>query len=216
MFQTSLTAKDLLFMLQGAGVTLELTAGAMLLGTLGGIPAGLLRALAPRASLPLAWLLDVFRSVPLLIQFVLFNAFNNIAEVGASPFGVACIVLGFYTAAYCSEIVNSGVQSVPQSLYRAGRSLGLSAPQCLFYVVAPMAIRVSFPGWVSLTLGVMKDTALVLWIGVIELLRASQTIVVRIQEPLLVLCIAGAIYYLMSLAFARAGAWVEHKWKDHD
>ena len=63
MFETSLTSNDLLFMLQGAWVTLKLTAGAMLIGTLAGVLFGLLRA-----ALPLAWVLDVFRSVPLLIS----------------------------------------------------------------------------------------------------------------------------------------------------
>lgn len=216
MLNTGFTFNDFLYMLGGAGVTLELTGWAMLLGTVGGIAAGLIRAALPRASLPLAWVLDVFRSVPLLIQFVLCNAFASIAGLGATAFGVASVVLGIYTMAYCCEIVRSGVQAVPVSLYRAARSLGMSAPQCMLYVVGPIAVRVAFPGWVNLALSVMKDTALVLWIGVVELLRVSQTIVTRLQEPLLVLCITGAIYYVMSLAFARAGAWVENKWKDHD
>lgn len=214
MFATSFTTSDLFFMLQGAGLTLELTAWAIGAGTAGGALVGLLRYQLPRASLPLSWLLDVFRSVPLLIQFVLCNAFKSIVGLGWSAFGVACVVLGLYTAAYCSEIVLSGLRAVPQSLFRAGRSLGLSGPQCLLHVAFPIAVRVAFPGWVNLLLGVMKDTSLVLWIGVVELLRASQTIVTRIQEPLLVLCIAGAIYYVMSLAVAQAGNWIEKRWKN--
>lgn len=201
-------------MLRGAGVTLQLTAVAMLLGTAGGVFVGLLRMLLPRATLPLAWLLDVFRSVPLLIQFVLFNSFKSIAGMEATAFEVACLVLGIYAASYCSGVVLSGLQSVPVSLYRAGRSLGMSASQCLLYVVAPLAVRVAFPGWINLLLGLMKDTSLVLWIGIVELLRASQTVVTRIQEPLLVLCIAGAVYYVMSLAVAQAGHWIEKRWQE--
>ena len=90
MFDTSLTSNDLLFMLQGAWVTLKLTAGAMLIGTLAGVLFGLLRAALPRATLPLAWVLDVFRSVPLLIQFVLFNALKSIAGMDMSAFTVGC------------------------------------------------------------------------------------------------------------------------------
>jgi len=48
------------------------------------------------------------------------------------------------------------------------------------------------------------------------LLRASQTIVTRIQEPLLVLCIAGAIYYVMSLVVARLGTRLEARWQEND
>lgn len=216
MFFTSLTASDLLFMLQGAWVTLQLTVAAMLIGTLAGVLFGLLRATLPRASQPLAWVLDLFRSVPLLIQFVLFNSLKSIAGLDISAFAVGCLVLGIYAAAFCSEIVRSGVQAVPANLRRAARSLGMSYWQDLRYLVLPLATRVSFPGWLNLVLSVMKDTALVMWIGIFELLRTSQTVVTRIQEPLLVLCIAGLIYYLMSLVVARLGARLEKRWQEND
>ncbi|MBD8472891.1 amino acid ABC transporter permease [Pseudomonas sp. CFBP 8770] len=216
MFSTSLTATDLLYMLDGAWVTLQLTFWAILLGSFGGLLCGLLRALAPRASLPLAWVLDVFRSVPLLIQFVLLNSLKSIVGLNISAFSVGCIVLGVYAAAYFTEIVRSGVLAVSPSVRRASRSLGLSYWQDLRYIVLPMATRVAFPGWLNLVLGVMKDTALVMWIGIVELLRASQTIVTRIQEPLLVLCIAGLIYYVMSLVVARLGARLERRWQEND
>ncbi len=216
MFTTSFSWNDLLFMLDGAWVTLQLTFWSIILGTLAGLLFGLLRALLPRASLPLAWVLDVFRSVPLLIQFVLFNSFKSIVGLNISAFSVGCIVLGAYTAAYFTEIVRSGVLSVPFTLRRASRSLGLSYLQDLRWIVLPIATRVAFPGWLNLVLSVMKDTALVMWIGIVELLRASQTIVTRIQEPLLVLCIAGLIYYVMSLVVARLGARLERRWQEND
>ncbi|MFL9813663.1 amino acid ABC transporter permease [Stutzerimonas sp. VN223-3] len=213
MFSTSLTSTDLLFLLKGAGVTLMLTFWAMVLGTVAGIVFGVIRALFPRASLPLAWFLDIFRSVPLLIQFVLFNALKSIVGLDWSAFTVGCVVLGVYAAAFFTEVVRGGVLAVPGSLRLASRSLGLTYWQDLRYIVLPVATRVAFPGWVNLVLSVMKDTALVMWIGIIELLRASQTIVTRIQEPLLVLCIAGLIYYVMSLVVARLGARLEKRWQ---
>jgi len=215
-FSTSFTGGDLLFMLRGAWVTLALTFWAMLLGTFCGAVFGMLRAALPRSTAPLGWVLDAFRSVPLLIQFVLFNSMKSIAGLDWSAFTVGCMVLGAYCAAYCTEIVRGGVLSVPATVIRAGRSLGMGYFQTQRHIVLPMAARVSFPGWVNLTLSVMKDTALVLWIGIIELLRASQTIVTRIQEPIFVLCVAGLIYYAMSWSVARAGNLVERKWRDHD
>ena len=88
--------------------------------------------------------------------------------------------------------------------------------QDLRYIVYPIALRVSLPSWVGLTLGVMKDTALVLWTGIVELLRASQVIVTRIQEPLLVLMLCGLIYFLMSYPISRLGAYLESRWRDDD
>ena len=216
MLTTSFSWNDLQFLLNGAWVTLQLTFWAIILGTLAGLLFGLLRALLPRASLPLAWVLDIFRSVPLLIQFVLFNSLKSIVGLNISAFSVGCIVLGVYAAAYFTEIVRGGVLAVPFTVRRASRSLGLSFLQDLRWIVLPMATRVAFPGWLNLVLGVMKDTALVMWIGIVELLRASQTIVTRIQEPLLVLCIAGLIYYVMSLVVARLGARLERRWQEND
>ncbi|MBT2771517.1 amino acid ABC transporter permease [Halomonas sp. ISL-60] len=215
-FSTSFTWNDLLFLLQGAWITLLLTFWSMLLGTFMGVSCGLLRALLPRATIPLGWFLDIFRSVPLLIQFVLFNSLKSIVGLDWSAFTVGCVVLGVYVAAFCTEIVRSGVLSVPQNLRLASRSLGMTYWQDLRYVVMPLATRVAFPGWLNLSLSAMKDTALVMWIGIIELLRASQAIVTRIQEPLLVLCIAGLIYYLISLVVSRLGAQVEKRWQQND
>lgn len=217
MFTATFSWTDLGFLLQGAGVTLLLTFWAVLGGTLLGLLFGLVRASAPGwPSAAVGTVLDIFRSVPLLIQIILAYAFAPIAGLDLSPFVVACVVLGVYTAAYCTEIVRASVLAVPQPTRRAARSLGLTWWDDLVAIVFPMALRVGLPSWINLTLGTMKDSALVLWIGIIELLRSSQIIVTRTQQPLLVLAIAGAIYFLISFPVARAGEWLERRWQTDD
>lgn len=217
MIETDFARTDLWFMLRGAGMTLTLTFWAVLGGTAMGLVFGVLRAAAPWwINAPIGAVLDVFRSIPLLIQFVLANSFKSIAGLDISAFTVACVVLAVYTSAYCTEIVRAGVLAVPSTTRRAARSLGMSWSQDLRYIVFPIALRVSLPSWVGLALGVMKDTALVLWIGIVELLRASQVIVTRIQEPLLVLMLCGLIYFIMSYPISRLGAYLESRWRDHD
>jgi polar amino acid transport system permease protein len=217
MIETDFARTDLWFMLRGAGMTLTLTFWAVLGGTAMGLVFGVLRAVAPWwVNAALGAVLDVFRSIPLLIQFILANSFKSIVGLDLSAFMVACIVLSLYTAAYCTEIVRAGVLAVPSTTRRAARSLGMSWSQDLRYIVYPIALRVSLPSWVGLTLGVMKDTALVLWIGIVELLRASQVIVTRIQEPLLVLMLCGLFYFLMSYPISRLGAYLESRWRDDD
>jgi polar amino acid transport system permease protein len=217
MIETDFARTDLWFMLRGAGMTLTLTFWAVLGGTAMGLVFGVLRAAAPWwINAPLGAVLDVFRSIPLLIQFILANSFKSIIGLDVSAFVVACVVLSLYTAAYCTEIVRAGVLAVPSTTRRAARSLGMTWSQDLRYIVYPIALRVSLPTWVGLTLGVMKDTALVLWIGIVELLRASQVIVTRIQEPLLVLMLCGLIYFLMSYPISRLGAYLESRWRDDD
>jgi polar amino acid transport system permease protein len=217
MIETDFSTTDLLFMLQGAGVTLALTFWAVLGGTLLGLVLGLLRAVSPWwINAALGAVLDVFRSIPLLIQFILANSFKSIIGLDISAFAVACVMLALYTSAYCTEIVRAGVLAVPATTRRAARSLGLTYWQDLRHIVFPNALRVSLPTWTGLTLGVLKDTSLVLWIGIVELLRASQVIVTRIQEPLLVLSICGLIYFLMSFPISRLGAYLETRWREYD
>ena len=217
MIETDFARTDLWFMLRGAGMTLALTFWAVLGGTVMGFVFGVLRAVAPAwINVALGIVLDVFRSIPLLIQFILANSFKSIVGIDMSAFTVACVVLALYTSAYCAEIVRAGVLAVPTTTRRAARSLGLTWWQDMRLIVYPIALRVSLPSWVGLTLGVMKDTSLVLWIGIVELLRASQVVVTRIQEPLLVLMLCGLIYFLMSYPISRFGAYLETRWRDDD
>ncbi|MBS9476986.1 amino acid ABC transporter permease [Ancylobacter radicis] len=217
MFETSFSLNDLMFMLKGAGITLALTFWAVLGGTLLGVVFGVIRAISPWwVNLPIGIVLDIFRSIPLLIQLVLANSFKTIIGVRWDSFTIGCIVLALYCCSYCTEIVRSGFLAVPATTRRAARSLGMSWTQDLTAIVFPIALRVGLPSWIGLTLGVMKDTAMVWWIGVVELLRSSQVIVTRIQEPLFVLSIAGLIYFLMSFPIARLGARLEKRWREND
>jgi hydroxyproline transport system permease protein len=215
MFNATVSSHDVLFMLKGAGVTLLLTFWAVLGGTVLGVGFGLLRASWPGwPSVALGMFLDIFRSIPLLIQIILANAFAPIIGLDIDAFVIACVVLAIYGAAYCTEIVRASVLAVPQATRRAARSLGMTWWDDLVAIVFPIALRVGLPGWIGLALGLMKDSALVLWIGIIELLRSAQIVITRTQEPLFVLSIAGAIYFLISFPIARVGAWLEGRWQE--
>lgn len=217
MFDTALTLNDLLFLAKGAGVTLAITFFAVIGGSALGLTFGVIRShISPWMALPLTFILDIFRSVPLLIQLILANAFQAIAGLQLSPFVTSCVVLALYTSAYCTEIVRGAIDAVPTVTRRAARSLGLTWGQDMTQVVFPMALRVALPSWIGLTLSVLKDSALVLWLGIIELLRSSQILVTRLQEPMTILLITGAIYFALSFPIARLGGRLEKRWQEND
>ncbi|HHW32634.1 amino acid ABC transporter membrane protein 2, PAAT family [Paracoccus solventivorans] len=217
MFDTALSANDLIFLAKGAGMTIFVTLIAVFFGTVLGIVFGIFRyQVGPVIAAPLTFVLDVFRSIPLLIQLVLANAFlGMVLRLGLSGLTVACIVLTLYTSAYCAEIVRGAIESVPQPVRRAARSLGLSWRQDMTNIVLPLAIRVGLPSWIGLSLGVMKDSALVYVVQVTELLKSTQILITRLQEPLLLLMICGAFYFLISFPVARLGGYLEKRWT-HD
>ena len=216
MFDTALTANDLVFLAKGAGMTLIVTGISVLFGTLLGILFGVFRyQVGPWWAAPRTFGLDVFRSIPLLIQLVLANAFvTTVLGIRVSGFTIACGVLSLYTSAYCAEIVRGGIESVPQTLRRAARSLGMTWGQDMRSIVLPLATRVALPSWIGLALGVMKDSALVFIVQVVELLKSTQILITRLQEPLFLLMICGLFYFVISFPVARLGGYLERRWSN--
>ena len=151
MFDTALTVNDLIFLAKGAGMTIFVTVIAVFFGTILGIIFGVIRyQIGPIWAAPITFVLDIFRSIPLLIQLVLAYAFlGTVLRLGLSGLTVACIVLTLYTAAYCAEIVRGGIEAVPPTLRRAARSLGMTWGQDMRYVVMPLATRVALPSWIG-------------------------------------------------------------------
>lgn len=216
MFDTALTANDLIFLAKGAGMTILVTIISVAIGTVLGILFGVIRVqLGAALAAPLTFVLDIFRSIPLLIQLVLANAFAGmVLKLQMSGFTVACMVLSLYTAAYCAEIVRGGIDAVPATTRRAARSLGMSWGQDMRYIVMPLATRVALPSWIGLALGVMKDSALVYVVQVTELLKSTQILITRLQEPMFLLLLCGAFYFIISLPLARFGGYLEKRWSN--
>ncbi|MDO5604382.1 MAG: amino acid ABC transporter permease [Paracoccus sp. (in: a-proteobacteria)] len=216
MFDTAVKLSDLMLMAKGAGMTLLVTAISVTCGTVLGIIFGVARyQLGPYWSAPLMFVLDIFRSIPLLIQLTLGYAFITIVlGIRMSGFPVACLVLTLYTSAYCAEIVRGAIEAVPLTLRRASRSLGMTWGQDMRQIVLPLATRVALPSWIGLALGVMKDSALVYVVQVHELLKTTQSIITRLQEPLFLLILCGAFYFLISFPVARFGGWLEKRWSN--
>ena len=159
--------------------------------------------------------IDVIRSVPLIIQFVLFNSFMAILGYPMNPFISGLITLSIYISGYVSEVVKAGIESTPRVTRLAARGLGMTYFQDFYNIVLPIGVRTVFPAWTGLMLGLMKDTSLIAVLGATppELLRASQIIINRIQEPLLILLGAGAFYFVMCYALTVFAKRYERGWQ---
>lgn len=206
---------DFWFLARAAWRTLLIAAAAISIGTALGCALGwALSAAGAAGRAALGGLLDVFRSVPLLIQLVLFHNFLPIVGYPADPFFSGTAVLAMYAAAYVAVVARGGIEAVPTATRRAARSLGMNGWQELRYVVFPVGLRSALPSWIGVALGVLKDSALVSALGYVELLRASQILTTRTQEPLLILLIVGAFYFALSYPISRLGARAEARWRE--
>ena len=212
-FFSSFALNDVLFMAEAAWRTLLISVISISIGTLLGTIFGwMLYEGRYLAILLVAPILDVFRSVPLIIQLVLFYNFAPIIGFDLDAFESGLVILTLYTAALVANVVRGGIASVGIPMRRASRSLGMTYWQDLFYVVFPIGVRAIFPSWVGVALGVLKDSALVSVLGYVELLRASQILMTRTQEPLLIIAVAGAFYFALSYPISRFSAKFERKW----
>jgi len=194
------TLNDLFFMAQGAVITFVLTITSGIIGSIVGFFVGWVRTSNSKIFYYLLGLyIDIIRSIPLILQFVLFNSFMAIAGYPMSPFFSGILTLSVYISGYVAEVVKAGIDSVPKVTRNSSRGLGMTYLQDFIFIVLPIGFRNVFPSWTGLMLGLMKDTSLIAVMGATppELLRASQIIINRIHEPIFILLGAGCFYYIM-------------------
>mgnify|MGYP005944298849 FL=1 len=200
------------FLLNGAAYTIKLT----LITTAGGLTLGTLLALARLSAKPLLreparLYVNFMRSVPLvLILFwffllmpevlrVLF-AFDHPVMIGADWTAIITFVL--FEAAYFSEIMRAGIQSVKKGQIFAAYGLGLSYPQTMRYVVLPQAIRNMLPVLLTQTIILFQDTSLVYVISGNDFMGAVTKIAQRDGELILMYSFAALAYLTVSLSLS--------------
>lgn len=213
-FFSGFTLNDLWFMGEAALRSLWISTLAIIIGTIAGVFLGWTLSVSKTiGAFTIAPILDVFRSVPLIIQLVLFFNFVPLIGIRIDPFTAGLVILSIYTASYVAYVARGGIESVNITMRRAARSLGMTYWQDLRYVVWPIGLRAVFPAWVGVALGVMKDSALVSVLGYVELLKASQILMTRTQEIILILSIAGAFYFALSYPISHYASRLEERWK---
>ncbi|MGH1543022.1 MAG: amino acid ABC transporter permease [Arenicella sp.] len=212
---SELAPKDILFLGEAALRTLEISGVAIAVGSFFGVAFGWMMSAGNKVvSFIVNAILDVFRSVPLIIQLILFDSFISIAGYPVSAFVSGTIVLSVYTAALVANVARGGIDSVPIGLRKASRSLGMSYWQDMSYIVWPVGLRAVFPSWIGVALSVVKDSALVSVIGYVELLKASQILITRTQDTFLILGIAGLFYFALSYPISKASEYIEKRWQE--
>jgi polar amino acid transport system permease protein len=174
-------------------VKLSLLGGVLSLGW--GLILAVLRQLPGRALAPVRWLtigyIDIFRGVPLLLVLLLVSGFLSSAaspvggeilprEIGVpdwlgqpSPFWYGIIALTLTYGAYMAEVYRAGIEAVPSGQMEAARSLGMSHGESMRFVIVPQAVRTVIPPLLNDFIALMKDTSLVSFLGLTEVVGAG-------------------------------------------
>ena len=179
---------------------------------------------------PLRWVVrlgnayvELFRNIPLLVQMflwyfvlpellpkVLGDAMKQMAPPWAS-YWPAVLCLGFYTSARVAEQVRAGIQSLPRGQHMAGTALGLTLAQTYRYVLLPQAFRIILPPLTSEFMNIIKNSAVALTIGLMELTARARSMQEFSFQVFEAFTAATLLYVMITLIVVFGMRWLERR-----
>jgi glutamine transport system permease protein len=200
-------------LLRALRITFEISIVAEILSLAFGLLIAILRVQKAR---PLQWLaigfIDFFRAVPLLVLLIwLYYGVTIITGLSFSAFQAGVLGIGLLYGANIAEIFRAGLEAVPTGQREAALTLGLSRRQALQSVVLPQAVRISIPPLGNMWIGVMKDSTLVSILGIQEIMRTAQNVVLTNFRPFEIYTTVAVIYLVLVFIFSRLIAVLERR-----
>ncbi len=209
-------------LLAGLGWTLATALSAWLIALVLGAIVGTIRTMPSRFWVRLGnGYVELFRNIPLLVQMFLWyfvmpevvpRALGTwLKQQPNAPFITAVICLGFFTSARVAEQLRAGIGSLPRGQGMAGTALGLTLAQTYRHVILPQAFRIIIPPLTSEFLNIIKNSAVALTIGVLELTaraRSMQEFSFHVFEAF---SAATLIYIVVNVIVVNLMRFIEHR-----
>lgn len=200
----------------GLAVTLEVTGAALVLAFALGALIAVLKVLPCR---PLRLVLDfytsIFRGIPLIVLlFIAYFATPQLTGYKISMFAASGLTLGLNGSATVSETLRGGIEGVDRGQYDASRALGLPYVTMMTRIIIPQALRSVAPALVNEVITVLKSSSLVATIGLMDMMRAAQSVqalTYRAFEPFI---IVAAIYYVIVMCLTVVAACLERRLRE--
>jgi len=186
-------------LLVGAVMTIEFAVLSLILGTVFGIIAGLMRIsknpVLSRIAFLYVW---IIRGTPLLVQ--LYLLYFGLPQIGLKlePWTAGVLGMGFNTGAYISEVVRSGILAIDKGQMEAGLSLGMTPWLVMRRIIAPQAARISIPPMVNQFIITLKNSSLVSLLTITELMRTGEQIIQTHFRSFEVYTVVAVIYLAMN------------------
>ena len=205
-----------LLLLDGIGVTIKISLLAVLIG----IAIGLVIAFCALSKKKVLNLIgkvytDVIRGTPSVTQLMIIY-FVVFATVDLEKWVIAAIAFGINSGAYVSEIIRAGILSIDKGQTEAGRSLGLNALQTMVSIIIPQAVKNIFPALCNEFIVLVKETAIVGYIGLVDIQKAGDLIKSATFEAFMPLIATAIIYFVLIKTLTLALARVEKALRKSD
>lgn len=190
----------------GLGNTLIISLGAIILGVIIGIIVALIKYSNKKfgkfsiANKICDFYLTVFRGTPVYVQLLIMWI---IVLVNTEVIWTAIITFGINSGAYVAEIIRAGLESVDDGQLEAGSSLGLNKLQVLWYIVLPQGFRCALPPLCNEFIALIKETAIVGTIGVVDMTKVAAQIVARTYEPFIPYIFTALMYLVIVIILTQ-------------
>ena len=189
------------YIADGLKVTLIVTFCAVLIGVVLGFLLAIVRSTYDKTgkmkllNLICQIYITVIRGTPVVVQLLIIY-FVIFASVDVSKTIVAILAFGMNSSAYVAEIFRSGIMSVDKGQTEAGRSLGLNSAQTMRLIIIPQAFKNVLPALINEMIVLLKETAIIGYIGTIDITKAATLVQSRTYDALVPL-LSAAIFYLI-------------------
>ena len=204
-FDFSFLATSWRDILDGVWLTIRMSVLSIALGFAAGAVFAVTRVYGrPWASKAVAWYVDLIRNTPLVIQafWLFFGLAAMHVRVPALTAAVFALVVN--VAAYTTEIIRAGIESIPKGQLEAAECLGLPRWRVIWHVILPQAVEKMYPSLISQFVLMMLATSVVSQISAAELLHAGSIIQSRTFRDFEVYTVIAVLYLCLSLLM-RAG-----------
>ncbi len=211
--------------LMGFGLTVNLLFVSSFLGFILAVVLLLMRISGKKYfTIPSMIYIYIFRGTPILVQlFIIYHGLPQFEVVRESifwpilrdPYGCGVLALTLNSAAYVSEILRGGVLGVDKGVLEAGSALGLSKTHRFIYITTPIAVRLSIPALSNDFISMMKSTALVSTITLLDMMGYARIVYSETYAPYEVFISLMLIYLIMTWIFQRAFGLFEKRMSRH-
>lgn len=200
------------FFAQGVGLTLQISAWALLFSIPIGVLLGLMRISKKKILyIPATCYVEFVRGVPLLvILFWIYFVAGTFFSLGSYWAGVAGLSL--FSGAFIAEIVRAGIEAIPKGQMEAARSSGMSYMQAMRFVILPQAIRVVLPPMASQFIILIKDSSLVSVIALSELTLVAKNLITTTMRAMEIWTFVALLYFVMTFTLTRVIRYFEKKY----
>lgn len=205
----------------GLVLTLAITAVAGVIGLVLGALVGIVRA-ANEMSGSFAWIdpfcrlyLTVIRGTPVIVQLMILY-FLWMGKIGVHENLAAMIGFGLNSGAYVAEIVRSGIMSVENGQFEAGRSLGISYSRTMRRIILPQAVKNVLPALANEFIVLLKETSVASFIAVKDMMKGANALVGITYDMYMPYLSVAIIYLVLVLGLQKLVSLLEHKLRSSD